>query len=161
MGTTIFPYFYLDLIENKFLACFKSCLNCKYYSDNCTECNKNYYPLEDISGKCLSNCPEEYFLDKNTNICKKLKIINQDCKINQVSINRENKQICIENIECIETAFINSSEIFSLADINYKSEFVLDFKKEYEEYSNLFLFKWENTKCFKEGKESNENDYFL
>jgi len=45
--------------------------------------------------------------------------------------------------------------------MNYKSEFILNFKKECEEYSNLFTLKWENTKFFKEGKEPNENDYLF
>jgi len=45
--------------------------------------------------------------------------------------------------------------------MNYKLEFVLNFKKECKEYSNLFSLKWENIKFLKEGKESNENDYLF
>jgi len=49
--------------------------------------------------------------------------------------------------------------LFILTDKDFKCEYIFVLKKECEEYSDLFLVKWKNTKLIKEGNQINQNDY--
>ena len=66
--------YYLDLNENKFMKCYKTCQECTgQYNDNnhnCEICKINYIMTSD-KNSCYSETPDNYYLDNENNIYKR------------------------------------------------------------------------------------------
>jgi len=51
--------------------CDSSCSNCVDRKDKCTQCNTNYYALEDDLTTCKNKAPDNYYIDLNAKLIKR------------------------------------------------------------------------------------------
>jgi len=117
--------YYLDIIENYYKLCDKSCNTCIKNPDKCIKCNENYFFLEDKMDTCLDKPPIDYYFDYTDKKFNKCDISCDQCK--------ENKYNCLK---CREDKdyFMLDFKATNFTKILYEDSRI-DFKNEIPFYS--------------------------